>query len=208
MVKIKKVLMTDQFIKSLEKLDQPRKKSKKEIAEEKAVEAVTKSAEAFNWSLPCSFAKLWLPILDHYIQENSKIYDWSWKVMTNKERRYCAKCDEKHLETWWYKRIKKKRLKQFKDRIWNVYKALYDMSIEGTEDWEKQWNMKEYGFVDYDIIPVEGSKGLYERKLKPEYKKVEEKNRKIMKYNIKQEMKCYKWRKEQLKWFVENLWIL
>jgi hypothetical protein len=205
MAKIKKILMTNAFVKSLGNLSKPKKKTTEEIAYENAIKAVEKSASIFGWNMDRAFADLMAPVLDSYMKESKEIIDWSWKLMTHRERNYCQKCDEQKIKTPRYKRIKEKRLKEFKDKILGVRKALYDMQIEGEPDWEKAWGMKEPLPMEYEHIPIEGKKGLIEMKIKPEFAENQKANRKIYKYNDKRTLRCYKWRNKQLTWFVCNL---
>jgi hypothetical protein len=205
MAKIKKVLMTDEFQKSLAKLSKPRKKIKEEIDHENAIKAVKKSASMFGWNVDKAFADLMTPVLDAYIKESKEIIDWSYNLMTNSERNYCQKCDEKKIETGKYKRIKAKRSKEFSDKLLGVRKALHDMQVEETSDWEKEWGLKEPLPVEYDHISVPSKKRLTEMRVKPEFEKNWKANHKIYKYNARQTAKCYKWRDKQLIWFVCNL---
>jgi len=206
-MKPKKVLMTDTFVKSLEKLAKPHEKSKEEIAYDNAIESVKKSASMFGWNVDKAFVDLMLPVFEAYIKDASKIIDWSYKLMTKRERKYCEKIDtnSKLKPTDKYKRIKKERLAEYKAKLNEVKKAFIDMRIEDTPVWEKTWGMKEYLPTEYDYIPVEGKKGLTEMRIKPEFVKNKKANYKISKYNAKRFAVCHKWRQEQLHWFIDNL---
>jgi hypothetical protein len=211
-------MMTKRFTEQLAtaKTVSSEKKSKEEIDHENAIKTVEKAAGMFAWNVDKAFTDLMTPILDAYIRDAGKIIDWSYKFMNRFERWYCNKCDQKQKETPLYMKIKAKRKKQYKAKLLEVRKAFYDMQIEESEKWNKEWDMKPLLKVEYDNIPIEPKTEkekvfakkygkLSEMRIKPKYVVNQKKNHKIFKYNNKRRQICYKWRKEQLRWFVDNL---
>lgn len=183
------------------------KKTLSEILEMKALKAIKEAKYIFSWNLDITFAKLMLPCIQAYYEKAEKTIDTSYICMPLFLRNKMM--NKEGSKSKWFIKIKQYYHKKYIKHMEDLIDALNDVLIESTDKWEKKWNMKPFKKIEYDSIPCKwndkGEAELFEMKIKKEYERNDEINRKNIPYNIKQTNKCYKWRKKQFNWFTKNI---
>lgn len=180
------------------------KKTLAETLEKEVLQKINTAKKVLSWNLDITFAKLMLPIIKEYYKKSEETF-YTWCITIPSFLR--NKLDNNN-----YKiaiKIKNYYHNQYKKHMESLINALEDILIEGSQEWEKKWNIRPFMKIEYDSIPCGWNKKneptLYTMQVKKEYEKNDEINRKNMPYNIKQTNKCYKWRQKQLNWFIKNI---
>lgn len=178
---------------------------KTESKEKKLFKALNEALPFLAWNVDISFAKLILPLVRQYLKDGFDTIAFGYLKPNFIDRFFIYIFSKLKLIKYvdiirhandikWYKKLK------------NVEEALNDILIENSEEWIKKWGLKEFYPIEHDSIPeVVKGKQLYRLVIRPEYLKNRKKNSKISYYNNKRINKCYKWRKKQLHWFIDNL---
>lgn len=183
------------------------KKTSAEILEIRALQAVNKAKNVFSWNMDITFAKLMLPCIKAYYKKAEKVIDTSYICMPLFLRNKMM--NKEGCKSKWFIKIKEYYHEKYKKHMNNLINTLEDILIEGSDKWEKKWNIKPFMKIEYDSIPYKwndkGEVELFEMKIKEKYEENDKINKKNMPYNIKQTNKCYKWRQKQLNWFIKNI---
>lgn len=176
-----------------------------EQREKKLFEALKQAAPSLGWNVDVSFAKLLLPVIKEYKKKSFEVIDFEYMNLRFIDQILVSIFSKIGLKKF-EKIIRKANGLRWKKHIEDLEAALEDVLIEDTAEWEKYWHLKEMYPVEYDQIPeIINNQKMFSLQVKKEFVENQKKNVKIIKYNIKQELKCYKWRDKQFRWFIDHM---
>jgi len=186
------------------------KKTPSQIAEEKALQYVEKAKNVFSWNLDIAFANLMLPAIKAFKTNAIETIDTSYLTMPMWLRNKMMRLEGSFWsKTKIFNKIKKYYDNDFIKHLDNLIDALNDVLIENTPEWDAKWKMFPMLDVEYEEVPLEfdskGKPASYVLTLKDEYEEAEKLNRKYIRYNLKRQKLCQKWREKQFCWFMKNI---
>lgn len=186
------------------------KKTPSQTAEEKALQYVEKAKDVFSWNLDIAFANLMLPAVTAYKTNAIKTIDVSYLTMPIWLRNKMMRLEGGRLsKSKIFNKIKKHYEHNFIKHLDDLIEALNDVLIENTPEWDAKWKMFPLLDVEFDEVPYEldndGKPMSYVLTLKDGYEEAEKLNRKYIRYNLKRQRLCQKWREKQFCWFMKNI---